>query len=135
MVSRNSGTDHSRRSAIILLCFLCVNPALVPLGTNKNEAEVPREPDSDGIREYQAVVIGVIRLVGNEPFTELVITEADGTDFVISETSEARRIMHDMQGMHVKVEGRVEESDVFAGKDRYLGKIRIIFPEIYPGSS
>jgi len=34
----------------------------------------------------------------------------------------------------VKVEGRVEESDVFAGEDKYLGKTRVIFPEKYPGS-
>jgi hypothetical protein len=104
---------NKRRIFFALLLFLCVT-ALV---------------SARGNRENVITVTGVVRLVGNEPFSEIVIAGSDYQWYIAKD--EARKL-HDLQHVTVTVEGieTVTEltfaSGMPAGTRRELKKIKIV---------
>jgi hypothetical protein len=101
---------------VLLIPFLlCVTTALFPGGKSEKKNTVQ--------------ITGTVRLVGAEPFTELVIRAPDG-DWIIA--GEDRAKLHDLQYCLVTVEGIPEETELKfasgrpAGKRRELKKIKLI---------
>ncbi|MDR2158751.1 MAG: hypothetical protein LBP23_01650 [Treponema sp.] len=93
----------------------------------------PGPPDpvpSDGSLYEQAAegqtltVTGTVRLVGNEPFTELVLTDGAGNDWYIDEDS--RSLLASRQHRTVTVRGRVRLLEMVLANGRVLGTRRII---------
>ena len=62
-----------RRFLAAALVFLAC-PGLYPLGSGEK-----KHP------EYTATITGIIRLVGNAPFTRLVVSADDGKTYVIED--------------------------------------------------
>jgi hypothetical protein len=107
------------RRLLPAICVLLVCPGLF------GSAEKPEQPPA-----RRAVISGIIRLVGNDPFARLLVSADDGKDYIVDKSSPARRALHSLQGSRVRMEGVVRESPVYAGK-KYLGLEYFIFPERY----
>jgi hypothetical protein len=99
--------------------------------------KAPPEPPalSDGSLYEQAAegqvltVTGTVRLVGNEPFTELVLTDGAGNDWYVAE--EGRSLLVPWQHRPVTVRGKVRLLEMVLANGRVLGKRRIIMaPEL-----
>ena len=109
----------------MLSVFFCLAAALPALGG---------KCEGDPVREHQAVirVSGLVRLVGNEPFTELVISGSE-SEWNIEAGEEYK--LRDLQHRRVVVEG-VETvialrfaSGIPAGERRILSEVKIISVE------
>jgi hypothetical protein len=104
---------NKRRVFFALLLFACVTAFV----------------SARGNRENVVTVTGVVRLVGNEPFSEIVITGTDDQWYI---AKDEMRKLHDYQHATVTVEGieTVTEmrfaSGMPAGTRRELKKIKII---------
>jgi len=105
---------------ILLIGLFLVATALLSAG---GDIEEPKE-------EVPVVqVTGVVRLVGNEPFTELIISAPNSSWFV---PKEERAKLNDLQHRIVTVEGEEVVKDMkfangrSAGKRRELRNINII---------
>ena len=62
--------------------------------------------DADVKRGYKLITVtGKIRLVGNEPFTNLVITTDDGVDYLIQGDLESK--LRELQYQRVTVKGDI----------------------------
>ena len=106
---------------------------------SRREGELDISPEGEDAvdppisRTYTAKVIGIVRLVGNEPFTHLVITTEDGVDYILDE--ESRKQYHDLQGSHVIAHGEVRESPVYAGRTTFIGTQRVLTVYVLKSSS
>jgi len=112
----------------VLLFSVIVLPAC---GT-RNRDTVPMErvaAESNVVSSQVVQITGVVRLVGNEPFSELVITGAGAEWFIHREDKDK---LHHMQHQTVTVEGEeiVRELTFASGRPaglrRELRNIRII---------
>ena len=105
-----------------LVFFFCLAAALPALG-GKSDAESASENDA------VIQVTGVVRLVGNEPFTELVITGLDHEWYIAENEKE---LFEHLQHRTVTVEGEetvialMFASGLPAGDRRILSDIKII---------
>jgi len=103
------------RQIFLLLFFLCITAALFPLGNSDKKNTVK--------------ITGLVRLVGAEPFTQLVINTPDGNWFI---ADEERAKLQDLQYRLVTVEGIASEIEMkfangsSAGKRRELKQIKLI---------
>jgi hypothetical protein len=109
--------------AFCLLWILLICPFLCAGGSGKTE-------ETEDYPAYTTVVTGTLRLVGNEPFTRLVVSSAEGRDYIIDEAAPERKSLHSHQGRLLRMEGRVREYPVYAGK-KYLGLEYFITPVQY----
>jgi len=106
----------TRRFLFFTAIFLLLIPALLPALGGKEKTKTIQ-------------VAGIMRLVGNEPFSEIVITNAQDTWYV---AREEREKLTDLQHRTITVEG--EETVIklkfangqSAGTRRELRNIRII---------
>jgi len=79
---------------VLTTVFLLLIPALLPAFGGKEKAGPPPEP--------LVKLSGVVRLVGNEPFTELVVSNSDDTWYI---AREERDKLRDLQHQTVTLEG------------------------------
>lgn len=110
-----------RLTRLCVLVFACVCPWLHSLG-NRDGGQPWTAED---IKEYRAEFSGIIRLVGSEPFPQLVVSTGEGRDYIIDDQSPARRELHNMQGRRVRMEAEVRETPVYAGKKKLLPQYRV----------
>jgi hypothetical protein len=54
-------------------------------------------------KKKAVTVTGIVRIVGNEPFTELVVTDKAGVDWFVSK--EQRKLLQERQNQEVTVRG------------------------------
>jgi hypothetical protein len=113
--------QKSRRRVFFVLLLPLMCPGLYSLGAAE-------KAEAGKVAEYRAVISGIIRLVGNDPFPRLLVTSDDGKDYIVDEVSPARKELHSMQGRRVQIEALVREYPVYAGK-KYLGIEYVITPE------
>jgi hypothetical protein len=106
-------------AGIALLC-----PGLYALGSAENEKT------DDGYPSYTAAITGTLRLVGSDPFSRLVLSADDGKNYIIDEASPERGTLRSHQGRRIRMEGRVHEYPVSAGK-KFLGVEYFITPARY----
>ena len=111
----------------LLFLFCCCLP--FPLFSGGKRA--PPEPAlSDGSLYERAAegqvltVTGTVRLVGNEPFAEPVLTDGAGNNWYIAE--EGRSLLVPWQHRTVTVRGRVRLLKMVLANGRVLGTRRII---------
>ena len=97
------------RGFVCAALFLLACPGLFARGSAENKS-------AETYPEYAATITGVIRLVGNEPFSRLVVSADDGKTYIIDEDAPARKTLHSRQGQRARMEGRVREYPVSAGK-------------------
>ena len=113
---------------VVVLMIMVTASGLAAGLFEPEELDVPQESenpvDLSTSRTYTARIVGVIRLVGNEPFTHLVITTEDGLDYILDEVS--RKQYHDLQGSRVIAHGEVRESPVYAGRTTLIGTHRLL---------
>lgn len=62
---------------------------------------------------------GVVRLVGNEPFTKLTVTTKDGKTYFFE--ADKKKTYARFVGLLVTVQGKVEEKQLVAADGRVLG--------------
>jgi len=114
---------NSKR-ACFLGVFLLFVAAFLPARGNREKAVKPPAP--------VVQVTGIVRLVGNEPFTELVVSNSEDTWHIAKEDQNK---LNDLQHRTVTVEGEetvIElkfASGIPAGTRRELRNIRIIKEE------
>jgi hypothetical protein len=112
-----------RRFAVIplSLVFLCIAVSVFALG-NK---------DKDGSKPQKVEVSGIVRLVGNSPFSSLVLSGEGREWYIVPE--EQKKLM-DLQHQTVTVRGqeyyydRTFANGTPAGRQYYLKKIVIVKP-------
>jgi hypothetical protein len=113
-----------RFTAVLMpLLFLCVAVSAFALG------------NKDGSKPQKVEVSGIVRLVGNSPFSSLVISGEDREWYIVPE--EQKKLM-DLQHQMVTVRGqeyyydRTFANGTSAGRQYYLKKIVIVkqkFPQ------
>jgi hypothetical protein len=122
------------------LCVLFLNLAPVfPLGRGDNAGSAPPPgvpsgppagapgpalsvpgPSGAPVREGDWLELeGLVRLIGGEPFTDLVLTGADGQDWYLE--GPARRLLRACERQNVRVRGRVELREMVLANGRSLG--------------
>ncbi|ULQ60559.1 hypothetical protein K7I13_04520 [Brucepastera parasyntrophica] len=69
-------------------------------------------------------ITGRIRLVGNEPFPQLVLTDMDSNDWFISD--ESRKLLAGYEQQTVSVRGRVELLEMKLANGSVVGTRRIL---------
>ena len=92
---------------LMAAAFILLAQGLFATGSAENK--------SSKYPEYTAKITGVIRLVGNEPFTRLVVTTDEGKTYIINDKAPERKSLHNWQGRRVRMEGTVREYPVSAG--------------------
>ena len=144
-----------RPAVLFSLLFLCIAAVLPAWGrkessppkgdadkTAASQEEIPEyvfstRPAAESLDETEAepllvVVSGIVRLVGNSPFSEIVIT-GEGRDWYIAREEESK--LFDLQQETITVQGfeTVRElkfaSGISAGERRTLKDIEIISVE------
>ena len=65
----------------------------------------------------QITVMGVVRVVGNEPFTRVAIRTVDGFDFFVADKLD--NTVRDRQGQSVTVRGRVRIERMRSADHKY----------------
>jgi hypothetical protein len=101
-----------------------------PLSAGGQQTDDAGQPDRDGGKETE--VSGTVRTVGSMPFTELVVTDGDGTDWFIDKDEKAK--LSERSGQRVRVRGRAYCSDLVlangskAGVRRTLKNVEILPP-------
>jgi hypothetical protein len=104
------------------LFFLCVAVNAFALG-NK---------EKDGSKPQKVEISGIVRMVGNSPFSSLVISGEDREWYIVPE--EQKKLM-DLQHQMVTVKGqeyyydRTFANGTYAGRQYYLKKIVIVKPK------
>jgi hypothetical protein len=119
-----------KRSYVLILFLFCIAASLSPLGRKE---KAPVQEESSAIEEEQKGVLvqvsGRVRLVGNAPFTELVITGNEDEWYIAREEAP---LLHEFQHQTVTVEGLETVAElrfangVFAGLRRTLRDIKIL---------
>jgi hypothetical protein len=112
------------RAPFFAFCILLLCPCLFAGGSAETDKKTEDYP------AYTAVISGTLRLVGNEPFTRLVVSSGDGRDYIIDEAAPERKALHSHQGRRVQMEALIREYPVYAGK-KYLGLEYFITPVHY----
>jgi hypothetical protein len=115
----------SAAGRIVCLVVLCFVPALL-FSSGKKEAS-SGEPGNlyDTVRSGQTVELnGKIRLVGSEPFPELVLSDDDGNDWYIARESRGAVSGYEQRG--VTIRGKVELKEMVLAGGRSLGYRRIL---------
>ncbi len=102
----------------LLLPVLCFLTSILPAhGNGDDESPEPR------------IITGIIRLVGNEPFTELVITDAAGQDYLIPKKSAFD--FHSLVQQTITIRSRVGHDEIRTADGKYIGeRLTLINPEI-----
>lgn len=108
------------------ILFLGLVLPVFALGRGDKEASspsvpVPGAPVSGG---DWVELEGRLRLVGSEPFTELVLTGADGQDWYLE--GPARRALQVYEQRSVRVRGKVELREMLLANGRSLGLRRVL---------
>ncbi len=67
---------------------------------------------------------GIVRVVGNEPFTETVITDSDGHDWFVDSSSAG--LLKGMEHKPVTVTGTVERKPMILANGKKLGDRRVL---------
>jgi hypothetical protein len=116
-----------------LLCLFC--GSIYPFGKKDEpvkdsdiQKDKPALADSSlydtAVQGQLVEITGIIHLVGNEPFTELVITEEETQTWYIKE--ESRAILARYQQRNITIRGRVELQEMVLANGRHLGTKRIL---------
>jgi len=106
----------TKRFLIISAIFLLLIPALLPARGGKEKTKTVQ-------------VTGIVRLVGNEPFSEIVISNSDNIWYI---PRDERYKLHDLQYQTVTVEGEETITELkfangqSAGTRRELRNLRVI---------
>jgi hypothetical protein len=79
----------------------------------------------DTVKSGQTVELsGIIRLVGSEPFPELVLSDTGGNDWYIAR--ESRALVSGYEQVTVTIRGKVELKEMVLTNGRSLGYRRIL---------
>ena len=130
----------NRHSLFLCILFLCLTAALPAWGRKeKTGTEIPdlgknvvgkiEEGETEAVETVLVQVTGVVRLVGNMPITEIVITGPDKEWYV---SREEDRLLRELQHRTVTVEGYESVFELrfangfYAGQRRELKDIKII---------
>lgn len=90
----------------IFAFFLALALALPAAAAGLFDGGKPKAADWDKARDGQRVELeGTVRLIGNEPFTEVVITDAEGRDWFLD--AEGEHLVSLKEHRPVKVTGTV----------------------------
>jgi hypothetical protein len=102
-------------------------PGSVPSGSVPEGASVPtvNGPGGELLRGGDIVELsGRVRLVGSEPFPDLVLTGGDDQDWYLDDAS--RQVLRFYEQRIVKVRGRVELKEMILANGRSLGFRRFL---------
>ncbi|MDR2375081.1 MAG: hypothetical protein LBD96_01430 [Treponema sp.] len=94
-------------------------PADTPSGASVPALSVPGPSGAPLYGGDWVELEGRVRLVGSEPFTDLVLTGTDGQDWYLE--GPARRALHAYEQRNVRVRGRVELREMVLANGRSLG--------------
>jgi hypothetical protein len=133
---------HSLFLCIFFLCLTAVLPAwgrkekaetkkndIKKIGVEKNAVEKIGEGETEAIEAVLVRVTGIVRLVGSEPITEVVITGPDKEWYVSRDDD---RLLRELQHRTVTVEGYESVFELrfangfYAGQRRELKDIKIL---------
>jgi hypothetical protein len=102
-----------------LSILACAAP-LFAMGKSSSDEESQSDKTQNQNQDGKVIeVIGVVRLVGNVPFTEIVITDADGNDWFI--TAEDKEILMALQQQQVRVKGTAFYTDMILANNKKIG--------------
>lgn len=85
---------------------------------------INREPDDALVSGQPVEITGKVRLVGNMPFPQLVITDSENLDWYIDEGE--KKILAGFEQQTVKVRGTVELLEISLADNRYMGVRRLL---------
>lgn len=91
-------------------------------GGGKPQTSKARNAASAGIDGKRVKVSGKIRVTGNMPFTEMVITDNDAHDWFVS--AEDRLLLEKHDEPYVTVRGTARISDIVLADGAYIGERR-----------
>ncbi len=91
--------------ALLLLAALPLSASGLFDGKKSKEADWERSRSGDKVE-----LSGTVRLVGSEPFTELVITDGEGRDWYVDEGS--RALLAALEHRPVRVSGTVTRKEM-----------------------
>jgi hypothetical protein len=95
-----------------------------PTGAGSAESAVPLS-DSGAAPEAEPITIrGTIRLLGNEPFPELVLTDAEGNDWYLD--GDAREKAKPYQHRELTLRGRLEYKEMTLANGMSMGIRRLL---------
>ncbi|MDR2842956.1 MAG: hypothetical protein LBV52_07130 [Spirochaetaceae bacterium] len=81
--------------------------------------------DSGAGKDGESVIIsGTVRIVGSEPFTEIVVTDENGTDWFID--SAEKNKLYKYQGTTVNVKGNLYLTDIVLADGNKIGVRRTL---------
>lgn len=75
----------------------------------------------------KATLTGVIRMVGNEPFTRLVLTSEDKTDYYLQ--IKKLPFLIDLQGKNVKITGLLTSKSTHTANRKFITEEHSLIPE------
>jgi hypothetical protein len=88
------------------------------------ESQAEPSPYDTAVQGQLVEVTGIIRVVGNEPFSELVITEEGMQTWYIEEESKA--LLGGYQQRNITIRGTVELQEMILANGRHLETRRIL---------
>ncbi|MDR3160465.1 MAG: hypothetical protein LBU28_02495 [Spirochaetaceae bacterium] len=118
------------RNGAVLIGLLCAAALAYPRGQGEAAGEGREPPRAEPAPSVSAPegplveITGRVRLVGNEPFPELVLTGEDGRDWFIAE--EDRAVLSAYEQRTVTVRGRVSLREMILANGQRLESRRIL---------
>lgn len=118
----------SRRGFVAVVFWALVAAAVFSLGNRDGEVQ---GAGSGGLKDGQTVTVtGTLRRVGNEPFSRLVVTDADGLDWYLAQEDEAAVALREQRQVSVEGTLRLLPMILANGKKlpdrRELTKVRLL---------
>lgn len=113
-------SESMKRLGLAMLC-MAVLCAAAFAGGKKEITSVDWKSVESGDK---VTVTGRIRVVGNEPFTELVITDGEGRDWYVDE--EERVALSGYEQKTIRVKGTVTRKEMILADGRKLEDRRIM---------
>jgi hypothetical protein len=112
-------------AAVLAITLAAAQGGEAPVQPEPPPGEAAREKAPDGAAAAETVLVrGRVRLVGNSPFTELIITGEDGGDWYIDRGE--RKLLEGYQQRIVTVRGRAETREITLANGKHLETRRIL---------
>lgn len=125
--------------ALSLLSFACVSrPSEAQAAGEVGQGDVAASPASrksgitwDTVKDSQTVeIIGTVRRVGSDPFSRLVITDADGHDWSLDKDAQKTLAMRETQEVRVSAVVKLKSQRLANGKrlsdKRELTRVKLL---------
>ena len=108
----------SLKTKIVFFLFLCAGSSFImPFGSQEKSANPENKPP-------QIEVIGILRLVGNEPFTRFIVSGEDGKNYFLQtpEKNSLRKFI----GAKIRVKGTLKTTKMTAADGKELGDENVL---------